>query len=114
MTTGFSARQGDVLIIPATAVPPTAKCIPRINGRIVLGRGSASPHTHEIRRKGATLHEHDGATYLNVTAPYVVTSIHEGETIDLTRHWPIAIPRGTYRIIGQREMTAEADRAVED
>lgn len=115
-------RQGDVLLI---SMPPAqAKKIQgerkdlREKGRVVLAHGEVTGHAHVIlsgketgRGKGTVEFEeiemnHQAAKILSV----------KGRAAELRHdeHSTIVIPRGTYRVIRQREYSPESIRRVAD
>lgn len=98
-------RQGDVLVVRADDVPPTATLVTRESGRIVLAHGEATGHAHAIQDESATLYELDGERYLRVDSH--VTLRHE-------EHRPHVIEQGVYRVIRQREYTPQEIRNVAD
>lgn len=101
-------RQGDVLIIPVTAIPKGLNKQPRDAGRIVLAYGEATGHAHAIADHRADLYgDQLDQRFIRVLAEGGVDLIHE-------EHATITIPPGTYRVIRQREYTPEADRFVTD
>lgn len=100
-------RQGDVLIVAVDNIPKGLKEVPREAGRIVLAHGEATGHAHAITGE-ATLYGTDLENrFLEVLADGGVELIHE-------EHATIALPRGMYQLIRQREYTPEADRWVAD
>lgn len=101
-------RQGDVLLI-ATDQTPEGPEIPRDRRRrIVLAYGEATGHAHAIADRGAVLRGVDlERRFLEVLADGGVTLSHE-------EHDPIRVPRGTYRVVRQREWASEGVRWVAD
>jgi len=97
-------RQGDVLLKPVKDLPRTAT---QEKGPCVLAHGEATGHTHHIK-DGAEIwvdvNDH-GRRYLKVLAE---------TTLDHEEHGRIALTRGTYEIVRQREYTPTALRFVED
>jgi hypothetical protein len=87
-------RQGDVLLVPADAVPEGAKPVGRDAGRVVLAYGEVTGHAHAIRSSAARLLEVD-------TERYLVTT--DAVTLEHEEHGPIAVVPGTYRVVIQRE-----------
>ena len=87
-------RQGDVLLVPAEAVPTGAKSVRRDGGRVILAYGEVTGHAHAIRSTAARLLEAQEERYL-VTSDTV--------TLEHEEHGPIAIAPGTYRVVIQRE-----------
>ncbi len=103
-------RQGDVLIIAASDVPPELKTVPRDAGRIVLAYGEVTGHAHAIRDRHAELL---AATDDDITDLFLrivrgaATLIHE-------EHDTITLPPGDYVVRRQREYTPEASVWVAD
>lgn len=104
-------RQGDVLIVPITdaEVPDKARLAPRdARGRMVLARGEATGHAHAVTGAGVELladPEDPERLYLRV--PTYARVGHE-------EHGPIPVPKGSYRVIRQREYVPGAWRPVAD
>jgi hypothetical protein len=100
-------RQGDVLLVPVTAVPGDLKPEqgqPR--GRAVLAEGEQTGHRHAVIAPGArVLVDPDGNRYLRLRAAAVLS--HQ-------EHDPIMLQPGLYRITRQREYQPEAPRWVAD
>ena len=96
-------RQGDVFIAPVRSIPKGAK--PRPGG--VLVEGELTGHSHRVAdlRTAAVL-ESGGGLFLRVLAD-TATVVHQ-------EHGPITLPRGAYRVWGQREYSPEAIRRVLD
>jgi hypothetical protein len=101
-------RQGDVLLI-ATSQDPEGPEQPRDRRRrIVLAYGEVTGHAHAIADLQATLYGTDlEDRFLEVLAEGGVTLAHE-------EHGPIQLPRGTYRIVRQREWTPDGTRWLAD
>lgn len=87
-------RQGDVLLVPADAIPDDARVITRDNGRVVLAYGEVTGHAHAIASHEATQLRDGDDRYLRLEA--AATLAHE-------EHAPIEVPPGVYRIVIQRE-----------
>ena len=102
-------RQGDVLIIPTRTILTNTRPVPRDRGRIVLAYGEITGHAHAITSKDARLLEGDqlNVRFLEVLAEGGVALRHE-------EHDTVTIPRGTYRVVRQREYAPEAIRNVAD
>jgi hypothetical protein len=101
-------RQGDVLLV-ATRAKARGTKVPT-NGRgIVLAEGEVTGHAHRITDAGAELlHDADTeARFLRVLAEGGVDLIHE-------EHATITLPRGTYKVMRQVELTPWGDRVVAD
>jgi hypothetical protein len=96
-------RQGDVFIARVPNIPKRAK--PRPGG--ILIEGEATGHSHRVAdlREAEVLHDGD-QLFLRVLA--------ESATIVHQEHGPIELPRGSYRVWGQREYSPEAIRRVLD
>ena len=96
-------RQGDVFIAPVPSIPRGAK--PRAGG--VLVEGELTGHSHRVADlRTAEVLEANATLFLRVLAD-TTTIIHQ-------EHGPITLPRGTYRVWGQREYSPEAIRRVLD
>lgn len=108
-------RQGDVLLIPVSAVPDGVNKVRRDRKRgIVLAEGEATGHAHKILDRGASLYE--------LIAPGDVEEMRrrflhvESEVVALVHdeHATIHVPSGDYEVIGQVEYQPEALRRVAD
>jgi hypothetical protein len=96
-------RQGDVFIAAVPSIPKGAKL--RQGG--VLVEGELTGHSHRVADlRTAEVLEAGDDLFLRVLA--------EATKIIHQEHGPIALPRGTYRIWGQREYSPEAIRRVLD
>jgi hypothetical protein len=96
-------RQGDVFIASIPSLPKSAKLRP--GG--VLVEGEITGHSHRVADlRTAEVLEAGGNLFLRVLA--------DSTTIVHQEHGPIALPRGTYRVWGQREYSPEAIRRVLD
>jgi hypothetical protein len=96
-------RQGDVFIAPIPSIPKGAKL--RHGG--VLVEGELTGHSHRVADlRSAEVLEAGADLFLRVRAD-TVRIIHQ-------EHGPITLPRGTYRIWGQREYSPETIRRVLD
>ncbi len=96
-------RQGDVFIAPVPSIPKGAKLRP--NG--VLVEGELTGHSHRVAdlRTAEVLQDGDHL-FLHVLAD-AAAIVHQ-------EHGPIALPRGTYRVWGQREYSPRGIRNVAD
>ena len=99
-------RQGDVLLIPADAVPAEATEVARQGHRIVLALGEATGHAHAVETLGAELFRAGTDRYLKVPTTGA-TLVHED-------HGAIALRAGTYKVILQREYEPRGIRDVVD
>jgi hypothetical protein len=96
-------RQGDVFIAPIPSIPKSAKHQP--GG--VLVEGEMTGHSHRVADlRTAEVLEAGDNLYLRVLDD-TTTIIHQ-------EHGPITLPRGNYRVWGQREYSPEAIRRVLD
>lgn len=105
-------RQGDVILVPVTALPAGAAPLPDEGHRIVLMHGEATGHAHAIYdhvespeavvrkaiRRAQLYALADGTRYLEVTEP--VTLRHE-------EHTAHQIPPGLYEVPIQVDMSTE-------
>jgi hypothetical protein len=96
-------RQGDVFIAPISSLPEVAKL--RQSG--VLVEGELTGHSHRLAdlRRAEVLEVGDDL-FLRVLADTAKIIHQEHKTVEL--------PRGTYRVWGQREYSPEAIRRVLD
>ena|SRR5437868_715814 len=96
-------RQGDVFITPVRSIPAGAKRRPGV----VLVEGELTGHSHRVADPHTgELHEAGGELFLRVLTD-AATIVHQ-------EHGPITLPRGAYRVWGQREYSPEAIRRVVD
>lgn len=106
---GLIIRQGDVLLVPTSRVPPGCNEIPSVNGRIVLKLGELTGHAHAIddwreatriagealklsARRARLLRAPNGERLLEVND--AVTLMHE-------EHAGLIIPPGIYKLPAQ-------------
>lgn len=99
-------RQGDVLLVPMSDEPTTNFPVERENGQIILAYGERTGHSHAIADQGAALYKSLNHPLLFVTADEV-TLRHE-------EHAPVTLPKGTYKVIIQREYEPQGSRNVLD
>jgi hypothetical protein len=101
-------RQGDVMIYgPVTRPEGLVKL--KSDGRVILAHGEVTGHHHSFAGGTATLLAPDQSAEC--------THVEIAEAIALLEHQEhdtIAIPKGTYRVIRQREYSPEAIRRVAD
>jgi hypothetical protein len=96
-------RHCDVLICEVKAIPAGAARLPHC----VLAEGELTGHCHRIEGVDvAELFESEGQRFLMVLA--------ESARIVHEEHKTITLPRGTYRVWGQREYTPQAIVRVRD
>lgn len=103
-------RQGDVLLIPCTAIPAGAQEEVPEQGRVVLARGELTGHAHTMAADRVRYFRDDG-----LSQGYV--RIDGGDPVPLTHeeHAALAIPPGSYRVVRQREyLPRENPRTVSD
>jgi hypothetical protein len=93
-------RQGDVLLVAVTGLPPTARR-KRRQGRLVLATGEATGHAHAIVEPDAEEFTFADQRYVLVRSRAQL--VHE-------EHAPIDLPAGTYRVVIQREFVRPTDR----
>lgn len=89
------ARQGDVLVMAVTNLPPGIRRVPRDNGRIVLAYGEATGHAHAIEDLNVEGFMRNGTMFLRVTG--------EPATLRHEEHAPIELGPGAYEVRRQRE-----------
>jgi len=94
-------RQGDVLLVRVDAeVPDNAKAVERDKGRVILAYGEVTGHAHAILEKEVSLWEVDTEGRLLVIGEEEVALVHE-------EHDTIKVPKGTYKVVQQREYTPQ-------
>ncbi|MEO3974704.1 hypothetical protein [Streptomyces sp. CAU 1734] len=106
-------RQGDVLIAPVAeeAVPSHIAGAPDEprdgRGRLVLALGEVTGHAHAVTGPGRLVRE---------PGPFGPMILHlpEGGRVVHEEHAPIALPKGWYRVVRQREYLPGAVRVVAD
>jgi len=99
----FQARQGDVLILSATAIPNTATK----HARCVLALGEATGHAHQIKEDAFLWVDTDGTKYIEVFGSEA--------TVKHEEHGPIVLAGpAIYQVVQQREYTPEEIRNVQD
>lgn len=100
-------RQGDIWIESVDNVPDGAKKS-RAKTRFILARGEATGHHHSvIVAPDVTMYEKDGTLYLRVER-------ESGVAVEHQEHAPINLPRGTFRVMRQREYSPEEILYVAD
>jgi hypothetical protein len=101
---GSLIRQGDVLLIPVAAAPPSASPLEGVGpgGRLVLLEGEATGHAHTVSAEGATLISDVEAEEL-----YLRVYGSGGTMLEHEEHASLHVPAGTYEVRRQREWTPE-------
>lgn len=113
-------RQGDVLPISTTdaEITPQHREVPReADGRLILAEGETSHHHHVVRGDGVCLLRAEGINDRVLTvARDLCELVTEGGEIapGVARHTALSVPRGTYRVVLQREWTGEEVRNAQD
>ncbi|MDT0437310.1 MULTISPECIES: hypothetical protein [Streptomyces] len=106
-------RQGDVLIVPVAeeAVPSHVAAAPReprdTRGRLVLALGEVTGHAHAVVGPGELVREPGPFGRFLLHLPQGGRVVHE-------EHGPIALPKGWFRVIRQREYVPGSVRIVAD
>lgn len=95
-------RHGDVVVKVAKSMPTKAKALKHL----VLAEGEVTGHKHQITEGEATLYEHEGTLWLQVTSEAAMLTHEE--------HKPICLPHGIYEIGIQREYEPDGWRNVQD
>lgn len=96
-------RQGDVLILSATAIPQGAVK----QDRCVLALGEATGHAHQITEEAFLWVDTDGTKFIEVYGSEAVVQHEE--------HGPIVLDGpAIYRVTQQREYTPQEIRNVAD
>lgn len=119
-------RQGDFAVERVDPRPrtdkrveaPTATGMSRSGDRIILREGEATGHAHAIvdpekKVKFVAERRFDRNSWRNIVNDFMV--IAKAATIVHEEHAPVELPRGTYRILEQREyVPGRGMRAVRD
>lgn len=96
-------RHGDVGILKCK--PPSRDGREKLE-HLTLAEGEVTGHSHRVLGDAVLYNHKDGNTYLNVRKT--------GAKVVHQEHKPINLPKGTYRIIQQREWSPEGNRNVVD
>ena len=92
-------RQGDVLLVPVTAIPDNATEVPRDGGRLVLAYGEVTGPAHVIdapAERATLLTTTDNARFLRIVGSVAAPLVHE-------EHARIEVAPGLYRQVPQQE-----------
>ena len=120
--------QGDILLIPVT---PPSSLVELTTDKIVVGYGETSGHSHVV--EGVQVHWlvdacediaslEDFAQGNRSDNPDLFVSVPQGgELLHMSGgrvieydHKPVELPQGVYRVVRQRQATADSFRAVYD
>jgi hypothetical protein len=99
-------RQGDVLIVRTDEDIAGKEELPRNGGRIILAEGEVTGHAHAIVNPKVRAYQGKEGMLLAVNAIQAMLQHEE--------HASIALPKGTYKVVRQREFTSEMIRMVAD
>lgn len=94
-------RQGDLLIVPVSAVVKTQHARSITNG--VIQEGEATGHAHRLENGEAW--QDRGETFIASAGLALLT--HD-------EHDTITLPEGTFKVIRQKEWAPEGERVVRD
>ena len=102
-------RQGDVLLVPVSEIPESARSVSRKRSRLILAEGEATGHHHSILVS-------DGVNLMEVPSQSeLYLLVAEGDTLlEHQEHATIIVKKGTYRVIIQREYDPAGERRVAD
>ncbi len=104
-------RQGDVLVVPVTEIPPGAVAAQPESGRLILARGEATGHHHSIAlSERVTMFRDDGAgggLFLTVSPGAPVALEHQ-------EHTALPVVPGRHRVLIQRTYQSGMVRRVAD
>ena len=96
-------RQGDILLVPVTAVEPPSDA--RRSGEVILAEGEITGHAHRLRGAEVLEWSVDGQRYVRVLGGEAGTLQHED-------HDPVpaavVAPDVTYRVVQQRVWSLES------
>jgi len=105
LTLPLSYRQGDVTLVPVTAIPESARPVARDRGRLVLRYGEVTGHAHVIdapEAEAVLLTTDEGERFLRL--------VH-GAPLRHEEHGTIELPPGLYRLPPQHEWS-DADEPL--
>lgn len=111
----LSYAQGDVLLIPVDAIPPSAtRPLERKQERLILAYGEVTGHAHRIDSPNVDAYiAPDDTVWLDVRNLVEEVNLKHGyldgrpENPNDKPHDPIVLPPGKYRVVpGQREFVA--------
>jgi len=111
-------RQGDVLIAAITEIPAKAVKQPKA-AKIILAHGTATGHHHMMITPKPVAWFTQGEIPSTTAKPSalageIYVKLPAGGTVKHQEHAEIVLPKGTYRIMRQREYSPEAIRNVAD
>ncbi|MEU1487538.1 hypothetical protein [Streptomyces sp. NPDC005752] len=106
-------RQGDVLMVALEESDVAARFLDAPGelrdgrGRLVLALGEVTGHAHAVQGPGRLMRE---------AGPFGPMLLHlpEGGRVVHEEHAPIALPKGWFRVVRQREYAPGAVRIVAD
>jgi len=87
-------RQGDLLLVPVSALPEFAKKVG--SGRLVLAEGEATGHAHVVDDERASLYGSATGRHLSIEGEGPVYVVHE-------EHDRLPLHPGVYEVRRQRE-----------
>lgn len=93
-------RQGDILIIEASAVPLAAQ----LTQNRVIAYGESTGHAHVV--------EGDVTLFGDTTVQWIVSNVPFRVIHD--EHTAVDVPAGTFRVIRQREYSPDRIRNIAD
>ena len=111
-------RQGDVLIARISKIPKDASKQPKAK-TVVLAHGTATGHHHVLVAPAAVSWFKAGeipstADKPSTLAGEIFLALPSGGAVTHDEHATIALPKGNYRVMRQREYSPEAIRNVAD
>lgn len=117
-TKTFVARQGDVLIENIAKIPNTA-VKQKKSAAIVLAHGTATGHHHTLKTTKPVQWFKQGeipstTAKASTLAGEIYVALPAGGKVTHDEHSTIALPKGTYRVLRQREYTPSAIVNVQD
>jgi len=98
-------RQGDILLVPVTTIPPDARPVAgeRRGAGLVVAHGEATGHAHVLSH---------GDEFVTEARRYVRLAVEARLFHD--EHAPIEVPAGEWELRRQREYAPGEIRTVED
>lgn len=106
--------QGDVMLIPAEALPDGLRSVERVNGRLILAEGEVTGHHHSIVAVGVELLEPEVQEIPGIVERFL--RVCEGDAVALTHqeHDTVTLAPGLWAVRSQREFCSGQIARVRD
>lgn len=110
-------RQGDVLVKRTRKQPSTSAKVVNDQGRTILAYGEVTGHAHQVHDVSTAIVDRDDVPAQQLFEEPDGTRllvVRRDAELRHEEHGTIALARGTYEVIRQREYSPEAIRNVAD